>query len=84
VLTRKAEHLTNFTIDRSKINFFARAEKLVNKLQKSERTRKQLREQQLEDIKAKTENLRAVVQQNKHERDLAILERQLELKEKGQ
>ena len=56
ILKRNPEYLANFTINLDKINFFEQASTLAQKMQKSEKNRKKLMKDKLQELKEKDES----------------------------
>lgn len=65
ILDKPSLHLSNFTIDRDKINFFSKAQTIVDRHKRSEKQRLKLQKDKLEDLKSKAENKKDAVLANK-------------------
>lgn len=71
ILNPIPNHLSYFSFDREKIEYFNKASKLVEKLNKSNKNRKKAQKER-EDVAAETERLRKQVQENKKKMDLEL------------
>jgi len=50
ILVQKRDYLSNFTIDKDKIDFYQKAKNLAERLQKSEKNREALLKKQKKDL----------------------------------
>ena len=62
---RKPEHLSNFTIDKPKIDFFKQAQVITTKLKAGERNRKQALDEKVKKAAASVESKHDLAKENR-------------------
>ena len=65
VVVRRPEYLSNFTIDKPKIDFFKQAQVITTKLKAGERKRKDAIDQKIKKIAASVESKQDMAKENR-------------------
>jgi len=79
---RRPEHLSNFTIDKPKIDFFKQAQVITTKLKAGERNRKQAMDQKMKKLAASVESKQDMAKENRKVLGKDLKERCQELVER--
>ena len=82
VVVRRPEHLSNFTIDKPKIDFFKQAQVITTKLKAGERNRKQAMDQKMKKLAASVESKQDMAKENRKVLGKDLKERCQELVER--